>query len=111
MHARHTQGRADVCASASKTLVNGDSNKVVNTASTKMMKKLCSEDEIARKVTTQSQQVPQMCQLRTTTCDPRNKNGREIPATDLTAVIARSASDQAFQFLPLRPWIASLCSQ
>jgi len=39
MHARHTQGRADVRAVTSKALVNSRRSKIVNAASTNMMKK------------------------------------------------------------------------
>jgi hypothetical protein len=38
MRASYTQGIAGVCAFTSKTLVNSRSNKVVNIASTKMMR-------------------------------------------------------------------------
>jgi hypothetical protein len=40
--------------------------------------------QIATKVPAQSRRVPLMCQLRTTTCDPRNKEmAGEIPAITL----------------------------
>jgi hypothetical protein len=39
MHARHTQGRADISAFTSKSLVNSGWSEVVNTASTNVMKK------------------------------------------------------------------------
>jgi hypothetical protein len=49
-----------------------------------MMKKFSSEDKIATKVPAQSRRVPQMCQLRTTTCYPRNKEmAGGIPAITL----------------------------
>jgi hypothetical protein len=40
---RYTQGIAAFARITSKVLVNGDSNKVVNIASTKMMKKVFVE--------------------------------------------------------------------
>ncbi|MEI9925960.1 MAG: hypothetical protein WDN50_23420 [Bradyrhizobium sp.] len=43
MPARYTQGIAAFARITSKVLVNGDSNKVVNIASTKMMKKVFAE--------------------------------------------------------------------
>ena len=39
MHARHTQGRADIGAVTSEALVNSGCSAVVNTASTNVMKK------------------------------------------------------------------------
>jgi hypothetical protein len=39
MHARHTQGRVDIGAVTSKALVNSRGSKMVNAASTNMMKK------------------------------------------------------------------------
>jgi hypothetical protein len=49
-----------------------------------MMKNYSSEDKIATNVLAQSRQVPLMCQLRTTTCYPRNKEmAGEIPAITL----------------------------
>ena len=41
MHAGYTQADRGGGAITSKSLVNGGSNKVVNIASTKMMKKVC----------------------------------------------------------------------
>jgi hypothetical protein len=43
--ARYTQGIAAFAQITSKVLVNGGSNKVVNIASTKMMKKVLRRDE------------------------------------------------------------------
>jgi hypothetical protein len=45
MHARHTQGRADIAAITSEALVNSRGSKMVNAASTNMMKKFLTRIE------------------------------------------------------------------
>jgi hypothetical protein len=48
LHARYTQGFAELASVTSKALVNKRSNKVVNIASTKMMKKILGERDFSR---------------------------------------------------------------
>jgi hypothetical protein len=74
MQPRHTQARGDACMQRSEALVKSGSSKVVNTTSTKAMKKFSG-----------AMRAP-LCQPRTVTSSRRQKSAREIPGASRRCV-------------------------